>query len=53
MDQAASDYDLAGRVLHAGSIIMTHAVKGTQLPLSGATYRQPKILQKLLALWLF
>ena len=26
MDQAASDYVLAVRVLHTGSIIMTHAV---------------------------
>jgi hypothetical protein len=26
MDQAGSDYVLAVRVLHAGSIIMTHAV---------------------------
>ena len=26
MDQADSDYVLAERVLHAGSIIMTHAV---------------------------
>ena len=26
MDQAGSDYIRAGRVLHAGSIIMTHAV---------------------------
>jgi hypothetical protein len=26
MDQAASDHVLALRVLHAGSIIMTHAV---------------------------
>jgi hypothetical protein len=28
MDQASSDYVLAVRVLHAGSIIMTHAVGG-------------------------
>jgi hypothetical protein len=28
MDQAASDYVLAVRVLHTGSIIMTHAVNG-------------------------
>ena len=28
MDQAGGDYVLAGRVLHAGSIIMTHAVRG-------------------------
>ena len=27
MDQAGGDYVLAGRVLHAGSIIMTHAVE--------------------------
>jgi hypothetical protein len=27
MDQAGSDYVLAGRVLHAGSIVMTHAVE--------------------------
>jgi hypothetical protein len=26
MDQAGSDYALAGRVLHAGSIVLTHAV---------------------------
>jgi len=26
MDQAGSDYVLAGRVLHAGSIVLTHAV---------------------------
>ena len=29
MDQAASDYVLAARVLHAGSIVMTHAVVAT------------------------
>jgi hypothetical protein len=28
MEQAASDYVLAVRVLHAGSIVMTHAVEG-------------------------
>jgi thiamine monophosphate synthase len=26
MDQAGSDYVLAGRVLHTGSIVLTHAV---------------------------
>jgi hypothetical protein len=30
MDQAGSDYVLAVRVLHAGSIIMTHAVEGVE-----------------------
>jgi hypothetical protein len=29
MEQAASDYVLAVRVLHAGSIVMTHAVGTT------------------------
>lgn len=43
MDQAASDYVLAVRVLYAGSIIMTHAVRryDTKLPqfLSGEEQR--------------
>jgi hypothetical protein len=30
MDQAGSDYVLAGRVLHAGSIVLTHAVGGNR-----------------------
>jgi hypothetical protein len=32
MEQAASDYVLAVRVLHTGSIIMTHAVGGRYAP---------------------
>ena len=32
MEQAASDYVLAVRVLHAGSIVMTHAVEAESEP---------------------
>ena len=39
MDQAASDHVLALRVLHAGSIIMTHAV-GCRLAIGNRSHRR-------------